>query len=84
MILLKLYVIPSLYRQGKFERVSIYENDILLLMLNYKMETESLIKLLSEYLLESDLDEIKEILTDIEAKIKRFASKKEFLQDNEL
>lgn len=80
LIILKLYALPSLYRQGKFNRASIYENDILLLLLNYPVDLPPLLKLLSKHLLESDLEEIKEILTDIKAKIKRFASKKQYLR----
>jgi hypothetical protein len=34
LLLLKLYALPSLYRQGNFARVGIYENDIATL-LNY-------------------------------------------------
>ena len=72
LIVLKLYALPSLYRQGKFDRASIYENDILLLLLNYKVDLLPLLKLLSKHLLESDLEERKEILGDIQARIKRF------------
>lgn len=73
LILLKLYALPSLYRQGKFNRAIIYENDILLLLLNYQVDLTALLKLLSKHLLTTDLEEIKEILKDIEAKIKRFS-----------
>jgi hypothetical protein len=73
LIILKLYALPSLYSQGKFNRASIYENDILLLLLNYQVDLPPLLKLLSKHLLESDLEEIKEILADIKARIKRFS-----------
>ncbi len=76
LIILKLYALLSLYPQGKFNRASIYENDILLLLLNYQVDLPPLFKLLSNHLLASDLEEIKEILADIQAKIQRFSRQK--------
>jgi hypothetical protein len=35
LLLLKLYALPSLYRQGDFARVGIYENDIATLLYDY-------------------------------------------------
>lgn len=77
LILLKLYALPSLYRQGKFDRASIYENDLLLLMLNYKINVEPLLKLLSSHLLESDLEEVHQTVTDIITRIKRFSTQQD-------
>lgn len=77
LILLKLYALPSLYRQGKFDRASIYENDILLLMLNYYVNIKPLIKLLKKHLIDSDLEQIKDIINDINNKIKRFSQYKQ-------
>lgn len=84
LIILKLYALPSLYRQGKFERVSIYENDILLLMLNYPVQIESMLKLLNQHLIKSDLEEVKEVLADIQSRIKRFSRQKERLDSKNL
>ena len=36
LLLLKLYALPSLYRQGNFARVGLYENDIATLMHDYR------------------------------------------------
>lgn len=80
LIILKFYALPSLYRQGKFERVSIYENDLLLLFLNYSVDLEQVWQILSSHLLPSDLEELKEIVTDIESRIKRFSSQKRKLE----
>jgi hypothetical protein len=80
LIILKFYDLPSLYRQGKFERVSIYENDILLLLLNYSVDLKEVLQILSNYLLPSDLEELNEIATDIESRIKRFATQKKKLE----
>lgn len=77
LILLKLYALPSLYRQGKFDRASIYENDILLLILNYTVNLNPLIKLLKNHLIYSDLEQIKDIINEINNKIKRFSQYKQ-------
>lgn len=77
LILLKLYALPSLYRQGKFDRASIYENDILLLILNYPVNIKPLVKLLKKHLIDSDLEQIKDIIKDINNKIKRFSQYKQ-------
>jgi hypothetical protein len=72
LVLLKLYALPSLYRQGRFDRVSIYESDILLLLLRYPMDMHRLIDILSAHVLPSDLTEIKQVVADIERRMQRF------------
>jgi hypothetical protein len=64
--------LPSLYCQGRFDRVSIYESDVTLLLMNYAVDVEALLKLLSKYLLESDLLEIRETVTEIQGRLRRF------------
>ena len=77
LIILKLYALPSLYGQGKFDKLSIYENDILLLLLNNNVDFNPILKLLANHLIKSDLEQIKEILADIQARIKRFSHQKQ-------
>jgi hypothetical protein len=72
LLLLKLYALPSLYRQGNFARVGIYENDIATLLHYYPTDTAILLKELSGYVDETDLAEIKSILGDIQKRIERF------------
>jgi hypothetical protein len=72
LLLLKLYALPSLYRQGNFARVGIYENDIATLLHDYHPEMSPLLDELSQYVNESDLAEIKGVVTDIQNRIKRF------------
>jgi hypothetical protein len=79
LVILKFYALPSLYRQGNFARVSIYENDILLLLLNYSIDLELIFLVLSEHLLPSDLAEIRSIGAEIESRIKRFSNQKKKL-----
>lgn len=72
LLLLKLYALPSLYRQGNFARVGIYENDIATLLHYYQPDVIGLLNVLSRYVDESDLIEIKSIANDLEGRIHRF------------
>ncbi|MBC6479518.1 MAG: hypothetical protein GDA56_18815 [Hormoscilla sp. GM7CHS1pb] len=83
LILLKLYALPSLYRQGQFSRVSIYENDILLLMLNYNIDISHLFQTLTPHVLVTDLQEIQNAVADIQARIQRFQAQKRNLDGSE-
>jgi hypothetical protein len=72
LILLKLFALPSLYRQGSFERVGIYENDLASLLYAFNPNMESLLGELMHYLNDPDLAEAKQIVRDIEARIQKF------------
>jgi hypothetical protein len=72
LLLLKLYALPSLYRQGNFARVGIYENDISTLLHYYQPDMSSLLNELSPHVNENDFAEIKGVISDIQNRIKRF------------
>ena len=72
LLLLKLYALPSLYRQGNFARVGIYENDIAALLHDYQPNVSLLLSELSQYVNESDFAEIRGVVSDIQNRIKRF------------
>jgi hypothetical protein len=72
LLLLKLYALPSLYRQGNFARVGLYENDIATLLHTYPVVLEQLLSELVAHLSASDLASIRDILTDIEQRLARF------------
>ena len=72
LILLKLFALPSLYRQGSFERVGIYENDIATLINAFNPPIKPLLKELGNYLNKTDMTEARNIMADIEARIERF------------
>lgn len=72
LILLKLYALPSLYRQADFARAGIYENDVATLLYTYQPDTQMLIKELSAFLDPGDLTEIQAILGEIQDRIARF------------
>ncbi len=72
LLLLKLYALPSLYRQGNFVRVSLYENDIAALMYAYRPDMPRLFDVLRDYVSTSDLESMYVITAEIEARIRRF------------
>lgn len=72
LLLLKLYALPSLYRQGNFARVGLYENDIATLLHDYQSDMVILLDELSRYVNDSDWVELKGIVTDIQNRIQRF------------
>ena len=72
LLLLKLYALPSLYRQENFARVGIYENDIATLLHYYQPDMPALLNELSKYVNENDFAEIKGVVSDIQNRIKRF------------
>jgi hypothetical protein len=72
LLLLKLYALPSLYRQGNFARVGIYENDIATLIHKYEPDIPLLTKELSSHVSANDLTEIENILFEIQQRIERF------------
>ncbi len=68
-ILLKLFALPSLYRQGKVRRAAIYETDILQLLTLQPEQHETLLQDLKPHLSGSDLNALGEILNEIENRI---------------
>lgn len=75
LLLLKLYALPSLYRQGNFARVGIYENDIATLLHAYQPDMAVLLDELARHVSDTDLEQIKAILADIQQRIERFKNK---------
>lgn len=72
LLLLKLFALPSLYRQGSFERVGIYENDIATLIHAFNPDMKPLLAELNNHLNAADMTEARNILTEIEGRIQRF------------
>lgn len=72
LLLLKLYALPELYRMGNFPRVGLYENDIATLLHVYHPELSPLFLELSKHLSENDLQSVREIVGEIENRLKRF------------
>lgn len=72
LVLLKLYALPSLYRQGLFDRVSVYEADIASLLQRHRPAVAPLLQRLEAHLEPGDMHELRVIVRDIEARIARF------------
>jgi hypothetical protein len=72
LLLLKLYALPSLYRQGRFARVNLYEGDIAALLEAYGPPTEPLFAELALHLSANDLRSTQGIVQEIEARLARF------------
>lgn len=72
LLLLKLYALPALYRQGNFARVGLYENDIATLLHYYPSDLPALLHELANYLNATDFAEIKGVVADIQKRIQRF------------
>jgi hypothetical protein len=63
LMVLKLYALPSLYRQFDWDRIYVYEGDIKLLLARYQPKMEPLFKLLEPHLLPTDLAELRKIVS---------------------
>ncbi len=77
LLLLKLYALPSLYRQGDFARVGLYENDIATLLHYHRPQLDPLWAELSLHLLATDLNSVREVVADIQERLARFKNFKQ-------
>lgn len=77
LLLLKLYALPSLYRQGDFARVGLYENDIATLMFYHQPNMQDIAKELTPYISNQDLSAIQDIILDLTQRISRFNRNKD-------
>lgn len=69
LLLLKLFALPPLYRQGKFSRVEDYEHDIAVLLREHRPDVEAIDAELAGHLSASDLAEVRAIVAGIEKRI---------------
>lgn len=72
LILLKLYALPSLYIQGDFTRVGIYENDVATLLQAHNPPIAPILAELTLHLNGSDSKQVKQIVREIQQRISRF------------
>lgn len=75
LMLLKLYALPSLYRQGQIQRANLYEGDIGQLLTAFpELKIDALLALLSRFgVSESDLMELRRVLAEQRPRPDRFA-----------
>jgi hypothetical protein len=72
LLLLKLCALPSLYREGNFARVGLYENDVATLLYYYQPDQEAILRELASHLSATDLAEVRGVLAEIGRRILRF------------
>jgi len=72
MLILKLYALPSLYRQGEAVRAAIYEADVTGLLQLPDVEAPLALDALRVHLLPTDLAELERIVDDIRGRAGRF------------
>ena len=71
LILLKLFALPSLYRQFDYDRVAIYEADVTQLLARSQREDAFFLQILAPHLLDSDRQELAGVLTGIRGRLRR-------------
>jgi hypothetical protein len=64
LILLKLYALPSLYRQLDWDRIYIHESDIKQLLARYRPPVDGLLQFLKPHMIESDINELRRFLVE--------------------
>ena len=68
-ILLKLFALPSLYRQGNIDRAALYETDILQLLHHHPADREQLLDTLTPHMIPSDIRSLRDVLKDIASRL---------------
>jgi len=68
LLILKLFALPSLYRQGENTRAAIYEADIAGLLSNRTVDADAAYSVLTPHVLATDIAELRRILAQIESR----------------
>ena len=69
LLLLKLFALPALYRQGRFSKVEDHEHDIAVLIREYRPTMEPIFAELANHLPATDMEEVREIVAGIDRRI---------------
>jgi hypothetical protein len=64
LIVLKLYALPSLYRQFDMDRIALYENDITMLLARHSPQLEPLFTLIKQHIEIADVAELRKIMDE--------------------
>lgn len=75
LIVLKLYALPSLYRQFDMDRLALYENDIAMLLARHSPNTEPLLQLVEQHVEPGDVKELRSILKECVARAERLRAR---------
>ena len=71
LVILKLFALPSLYREGDVSRIGVYENDVLGLLSTGAVAIDNVFRVLKSHVLPTDLTELQRIITDIQHRLAR-------------
>lgn len=71
LLLMKLYALPSLYRQGDGQRIALYEADITMLCQRYRPPIDPLLEALAPFVETAAMQELRNIMADISMRIAR-------------
>lgn len=74
MVILKLFALPSLYRQGEFERAAVYEADLIALGRLDGADFETAIPVLEPHMLATDITELQRLASDLHRRGEGFRS----------
>jgi hypothetical protein len=81
LVLLKLYALPFLYRQCLFDKVAIYETDMMMLLQAHGVAMDSIFEVLQTHLSSGDVETLRgihrEIVEKIETRRRRFIDRPE-------
>ncbi len=69
MAILKLFALPSLYRQGDTTRIRIYESDVLGLLDAFDIDDTEILRAIEPHLLASDADELRRLVAELRVRI---------------
>jgi len=72
LVLLKLYALPSLYRQGEIQRAILYESDIAALVHGPGVNPVPLLRTLEEFMPATDLRELRRVVGEIQSRRRDF------------
>ncbi|MEM7517234.1 MAG: hypothetical protein AAF368_09960 [Planctomycetota bacterium] len=75
LLALKLFALPSLYRQGRFAKVRIYENDVAELIELMGEAPDSIYEVMAPTMMPSDLAEVRKIAEDISERLSKSKSR---------
>lgn len=81
LLLLKLFALPSLYRQGRWEKIFRYEADVAILYERARPDMAPLFEQLKPHVDEGQLDELRNIVAEIQRRIERVDQAKKVAED---
>lgn len=71
LVLLKLYALPRLYREGDLQRAALFESDITMLAERQSIDLDAPLQALKPYLGEGEANELQSIVADIQQRLAR-------------